>query len=468
MLRRISIICTTLVVAITGIFMDTQTAEAQLFRRLRSRIESRIPAPPPVQLQRQPFQPQTLQRQSAAQPRIQPQGQRVSPVAPQPTPAKPIPPQGGSNPAAKPPTGVTAATKEFGGSILAPAQSSQPPFSPTQQSDAAVAASGSAAKSAPRRASLGIDVRQLKGAIPGLTVVKIKDTSGADEAGLQVGDLIIAVDGKATPTIADINRLLSGRKGGDYIRARVVRGRTTKALELPLIGDEVASAKPPTSPTSRLTEGPIELGIEIAASSGEQGVIVADVAENSPAAAAGLRVGDRIVSLDGRLQQTADVLSRELAKLKLGDELNLQVVRDGKLVAADVQMVDPGTLANDLTKQKPADKGSVFGSFGSAPSGLLNGSSKSKVDSANDEMAFDDNEPVQQVVFESEIEGDPSALKEDPPSLETLELPPGVSATPIGTGEPQQQAPQPESSEELREEIRRLQQQLKALEAKLE
>ena len=461
MLRRISIICTTLVVASTGIFMDTQTAEAQLFRRLRARIESRIPAPPPVQLQRQPFQPQTLQRQSATQPRIQPQGQRVSPVAPQPTPAKPIAPQSGSNRAAKPPTGANAGAKRFGGSILAPAQSPQPASNPTQELDTAVAASRSAAKSAPRRASLGIDVRQLKGAIPGLTVVKIKDTSGADEAGLQVGDLIIAVDGKATPTIPDINQLLSGRKGGDYIRARIVRDRTTEVLMLPLTGDEVASAKPSTSPTSRLTEGPIEFGIEIAESNGQQGVIVADVADNSPAAAAGLQVGDRIVSLDGRLLSAADVLSRELAKLKLGDELNLQVVRDGKLVAADVQMVDPATLATNLTKQKPAEGASVLGSFGSALSGLLNGNSKSKADSAKDQMAFDDDEPVEQVVFESEIEG-------DPPSLQTLELPPGVAATPIETGEPQQQAPQRESSEDLREQIRRLQQQLRDLEAEQE
>ena len=113
------------------------------------------------------------------------------------------------------------------------------------------------------------------------------------------------------------------------------------------------------------------------------------------------------MSLDGRLLSAADVLSRELAKAKLGDEMLLQVVRDGKLVAADVQMVDPATLATNLRKQKPAEEASVLGSFGSALSGLLNGNSKSKADSAKDEMAFDDDEPVQQVVFESEIEGDP-------------------------------------------------------------
>jgi DNA repair exonuclease SbcCD ATPase subunit len=94
-------------------------------------------------------------------------------------------------------------------------------------------------------------------------------------------------------------------------------------------------------------------------------------------------------------------------------------------------------------------------------------SSKAESPDPKDELAFGDNEPVQRVGFESEIESQQKLLEGDPPSLETLEPPPGV-ATPIELNAIPQQAPQPLSSEELREQIRRLEQQLKDLEAVLE
>ncbi len=74
-------------------------------------------------------------------------------------------------------------------------------------------------------------------------------------------------------------------------------------------------------------------------------------------------------------------------------------------------MIDPTTLANTETKQPAGTEGSVFGGFGSALGGLLGGKTNSKAERRKrnprpkDEMAFDDNEPVQQVGFESEIEG---------------------------------------------------------------
>ncbi len=325
-----------------------------------------------------------------------------------------------------------------------------------------------AATPAPNRASLGIDVVQTRGGMPGLKVVGFNASSNADEAGLELDDLIVAVDGKETPAIADIARMLSDRNSGDYIQARIVRDGTTKTLMLPLVGNKVASAKPPTaSPTTGLPEQSVEFGIEIEPSNGHRGVIVANVTENSPAAAAGLRVGDRIVSFDGRLL-ASNTFSREFSNLKVGDEITLQVVRNGKLISADVKMIDPTTLAKTETKQQTAGEGSIMGGIGSMLGGLLGGRTNSKPESsAQDEMAFDDDEPVQRVGFEAEIERKQQELTGDPPSLETVELPTGV-ATPIELNTPPQQQPKPQSSdEELRERIRRLEQQLKDLKADL-
>ncbi len=81
-----------------------------------------------------------------------------------------------------------------------------------QTQDDAVVGTGSAATPAPSRASLGIEVVPSRGAIPGLKVVRFNDGSYADEAGLQLDDVIVAVDGKATPRIPDITQLLRRAK----------------------------------------------------------------------------------------------------------------------------------------------------------------------------------------------------------------------------------------------------------------
>ena len=87
MLRRVSIICVATVVSVTGTVCDIQTAEAQLFRRLRSRIQSaiqsQVPEQPQVQgqPQRQPGQAQPNQGQSrTGTPTPAPSGRRVSPI----------------------------------------------------------------------------------------------------------------------------------------------------------------------------------------------------------------------------------------------------------------------------------------------------------------------------------------------------------------------------------------------------
>ena len=75
-------------------------------------------------------------------------------------------------------------------------------------------------------------------------------------------------------------------------------------------------------------------------------------------------------------------------------------------------------------------------------------------------MAFGDEEPINQVNFEEEVDQPSKKLDNDPPSLEMLELPPGEVTAIDDEGDANQRA------EELREEIRRLEQRLKELDSK--
>jgi S1-C subfamily serine protease len=65
-------------------------------------------------------------------------------------------------------------------------------------------------------------------------------------------------------------------------------------------------------------------------------VVVGSVQAGGPAAAAGVREGDIIATLSGRLIDSIDRLHRTLAHVKIGERLHLGVVRDGRLLDVEV------------------------------------------------------------------------------------------------------------------------------------
>jgi S1-C subfamily serine protease len=54
-------------------------------------------------------------------------------------------------------------------------------------------------------------------------VDSVQDGSGADEAGLQSGDIIIAVEGEELATMAELVALVRVREPGDTLQLTVVR-----------------------------------------------------------------------------------------------------------------------------------------------------------------------------------------------------------------------------------------------------
>jgi serine protease Do len=68
--------------------------------------------------------------------------------------------------------------------------------------------------------------------------------------------------------------------------------------------------------------------------------VIAACRERSPAAAAGLRPGDRITAVDGReIRRAADFRS-ELGRRYAGDTLRMTVLRSGRPVECSVRLVD--------------------------------------------------------------------------------------------------------------------------------
>ncbi|MFR3787761.1 MAG: S1C family serine protease [Agathobaculum desmolans] len=85
------------------------------------------------------------------------------------------------------------------------------------------------------RPSIGIsgyDVESADGSIAGMQVDSIDSRAKAADEGLQVGDVIVAVDGTPTPTMNDVNEVKEDKKAGDKITLTVYRLASGKRLNV--------------------------------------------------------------------------------------------------------------------------------------------------------------------------------------------------------------------------------------------
>jgi len=107
--------------------------------------------------------------------------------------------------------------------------------------------------------------------------------------------------------------------------------------------------------------------------SGAKGALVSDVTDNSPAARAGVKTGDTVVSVNGTEILEPKDLARRIAQIKPGEPVDLTVIRDGKQTTLSVEI---GTMPNDLDASKapsvtpvPASLSSLGLSLEQDPSG---------------------------------------------------------------------------------------------------
>ena len=68
----------------------------------------------------------------------------------------------------------------------------------------------------------------------GLLIAKVVPGSPADHAGIETGDVIVAVDGRAIDDSSDISRALKGREG-DVLEVEVIRDGRSLALDAELL-----------------------------------------------------------------------------------------------------------------------------------------------------------------------------------------------------------------------------------------
>lgn len=86
------------------------------------------------------------------------------------------------------------------------------------------------------------------------------------------------------------------------------------------------------------------LGIGMGLQRDAGGVPVDEVEPNSPAAQAGVRVGDLIIAVDGERVTEGSELQQILIKREVGDEVELNVVREGRRMDFPVELANRGEI----------------------------------------------------------------------------------------------------------------------------
>ncbi len=90
------------------------------------------------------------------------------------------------------------------------------------------------------------------------------------------------------------------------------------------------------------------------------GALVAEVTADTPAAAAGLQVGDVVLAVDGKEMADARALTKTIADIRPGNQTDLTIWRNGSKIDAKVTLGTlPGTDQMASNDQAPQQNGSV-------------------------------------------------------------------------------------------------------------
>lgn len=151
----------------------------------------------------------------------------------------------------------------------------------------------------------------------GVLVTDVVKDSPADKAGLKAGDLILSVDGRPTPNSGQLRHRIAFTNVGEKVELKLLRDGKPLTLKVKV---GVSNTKSGDLHLHRLLDG-----INLAPSADGRGVEITEVDPQSNPAAAGLRSGDVILSINRQRVDSLDAVNQVLSRVD--DKLLLQIRR---------------------------------------------------------------------------------------------------------------------------------------------
>ncbi len=157
----------------------------------------------------------------------------------------------------------------------------------------------------------------------GVVVARVEARSPAAKAGIKVGDVIIAVNGREVENSAQVRNEIGLLRIGTRVKIEVLRNgklRTLNARVEELVTNSVSGK----SLSSKLSGAEFSETLEDTSRGTTAGIEVVNVSANSNAASAGLRKGDIIISVNKQRVKTISEMKSAIKKNPKALLLNIQ------------------------------------------------------------------------------------------------------------------------------------------------
>ncbi len=177
----------------------------------------------------------------------------------------------------------------------------------------------------------------------GLKVTEVAQASPAAAAGVQVGDLLLALDGRPLYSVGRLQWLVHSYQPGDELPLLYQRDGTQQSTQVVLGSWQERARRHYGGYDSGSYLGvllqPLSDGLrDYFGVSGTAGMLIAEVVKESPAASAGLKEGDVIVRMDRKaIRNMADV-RRVLNYFDAEDEIEIELIRDREPLTLKVKL----------------------------------------------------------------------------------------------------------------------------------
>jgi serine protease Do len=197
------------------------------------------------------------------------------------------------------------------------------------------------------RAMLGVVTDE---ADEGAKITSITRESGADKAGLKVGDIITKIGDAKIEDADDVAEAVRQHKPGDKVAVTLLRDGKEQRITAELGKwkgvriNNLNAAIAPTAPRVPLSgfnyfygSGP-KLGLSVQDTDDGKGVKVLQVAEESNAAKAGVKKDDIITRINDEEINSTDEVKEAMREARDESSIKLEILRDGKPQTIDVRI----------------------------------------------------------------------------------------------------------------------------------
>ncbi|MCI0455781.1 MAG: M6 family metalloprotease domain-containing protein [Gemmataceae bacterium] len=167
-----------------------------------------------------------------------------------------------------------------------------------------------------------------------LTIVEVAADSPAAQAGVQRGDLLLALDGKDVKDEDTFHDTLRAKSAGHAVQ--LILARQGQPLGVQATLEPLSRPMPPGRPRA-------VLGVQVATVKEGEGVTIAQVAADSPAERAKLKVGEIILKINDVSVSGPDQLRAILADRKPDDLVTLTLLLAEKSVELKVRLGSEAT-----------------------------------------------------------------------------------------------------------------------------